>query len=112
MTDSRIRTRAATAILTLTLAGLGAGMINGGTAFAADNSAAAQFLDEITINNATLPQKSADEMVAAGYATCADLSRGVSVLDEIDTVQQKYQFDQGVLFVSASTTHLCPNFAG
>jgi hypothetical protein len=27
-------------------------------------------------------------------------------------VEQAYSFGQGTLFVSAATTHLCPDFAG
>lgn len=70
------------------------------------------FLDELATNNAWLPGKSADEVIAAGYAACTDLRNGVSVLDEMGRVESLYQFEQGTLFVSASTTHLCPDFAG
>ncbi|MFE1591402.1 DUF732 domain-containing protein [Nocardia sp. NPDC058705] len=70
----------------------------------------ASFLEEIRINDAVLPGKSAKEMVAAGRATCEHLRGGVSVLDETSAVEQTYQFDQGPLFVSAATTNLCPDF--
>jgi len=70
-----------------------------------------QFLDEITTINATLPDKTPNEMVAAGYAACAELKSGTSVLDEMSAIQQRYHFDQGTLFVSAATTNLCPDFA-
>lgn len=68
------------------------------------------FLEEIRINDAALPGKSAKELVAAGHATCEHLRGGVSVLDETSAVEQTYQFDQGPLFVSAATTNLCPDF--
>ena len=71
----------------------------------------AQFLDEITTNNATLPGKTPEQMVAAGQAACADLRSGASVLDEMSAVEKRYQFNQGTLFVSAATTNLCPDFA-
>lgn len=70
------------------------------------------FLDELTTNSVWLPGKSADEVVSAGFDTCADLRSGVSVLDEMSLVERLYQFQQGTLFVSAATTHLCPDFAG
>ena len=60
----------------------------------------------------SLPGKTAQQTVDAGYATCAELKGGVSVLDEMSAVEAKYQFAQGTLFVSASTTNLCPDFAG
>lgn len=72
----------------------------------------ASFLEELAINDAWLPGKNADEVIGAGYGACADLRSGVSVLDEISRVEQLYQFPQGTLFVSASSTHLCPDFAG
>ena len=106
----RSHNRAIATIFALTVAGLGAGVLGGGTALAEDNQA--QFLDEITINHATLPGKTSDEMVAAGYATCDHLRSGVSVLDEMNAVEQTYHFNQGTLFVSAATTNLCPDFAG
>ncbi|MFE9785513.1 DUF732 domain-containing protein [Nocardia salmonicida] len=68
------------------------------------------FLEEIRINDAALPGKSAKELVAVGHATCEHLRGGVSVLDETTAVEQTYQFDQGPLFVSAATTNLCPDF--
>lgn len=71
----------------------------------------ASFLEEIRINDAALPGKSAKELVTAGYATCENLRGGVSVLDETSAVEQTYRFDQGPLFVSAATTNLCPDFA-
>jgi hypothetical protein len=70
-----------------------------------------QFLDEITTINATLPGKTPDQMVAAGYAACADLRNGTSVLDEMSAVERRYHFNQGTSFVSAATTNLCPDFA-
>ena len=106
----RSHSRAIGTIFALTVAGIGAGVLGGGTALAED--AQAQFLDEISINHATLPGKTTDEMVAAGYATCDHLRSGASVLDEIDAVEQTYHFNQGTLFVSAATTNLCPDFAG
>ena len=69
------------------------------------------FLEEISINGATLPGKTPDQMVAAGQGVCNDLRGGVSVLDEMTAVETAYAFSQGALFVSASTTHLCPDFA-
>lgn len=74
--------------------------------------ASSPFLDELRINNVSLPGKTPAETLAAGNATCADLKSGVSVLDEMSAVEKKYGFNQGTLFVSAATTHLCPNFAG
>ncbi|MDT5095079.1 MAG: hypothetical protein QOH60_4442 [Mycobacterium sp.] len=69
------------------------------------------FLEELRINNVVLPGKSPAETLAAGQAACADLRSGTSVLDEMSAVEKKYGFNQGTLFVSAATTHLCPNFA-
>lgn len=70
------------------------------------------FLEELHINNVWLPGKNAGEVIDAGYGVCTDLRGGVSVLDEMSRVEQFYQFPQGTLFVSAATTHLCPDFAG
>ncbi|QZY46781.1 DUF732 domain-containing protein [Mycolicibacterium austroafricanum] len=72
----------------------------------------ATFLDELGVNDAWLPGKNADEVIAAGFAACADLRGGVPVLDEMGRVESRYLFQQGTLFVSAATTHLCPDFAG
>jgi hypothetical protein len=72
---------------------------------------ASPFLEELRINNVSLPGKSPAETIAAGNAACADLRSGVSVLDEMSAVEKKYGFNQGTLFVSAATTHLCPDFA-
>lgn len=109
MLSTRNRNRAAASIFALTVAGLGAaGVIGAGAASATP----ATFMNEITTNNATLPGMTADQMVAAGYATCDHLRSGVSVLDEMSAVEQTYHFNQGTLFVSASTTNLCPGFAG
>ncbi|HEY7050536.1 MAG TPA: DUF732 domain-containing protein [Mycobacterium sp.] len=82
-------------------------------AFAPDAAATpASFFDELHTNNVWLPNKTPDQVLAAGYATCSDLKGGASVLDEMSAVEQKYNFNQGTLFVSASTTNLCPDFAG
>jgi hypothetical protein len=70
------------------------------------------FIDEINTNNAAIPGFTPDQNIGAGYETCGRLTGGASVLDEMSTVEQTYQFDQGSLFVSAATTHLCPDFAG
>lgn len=70
------------------------------------------FLDELSINGALLPGKTNVEIVAAGNQTCSELRSGTSVLDEMSAVEQRYNFSQGTLFVSASTTNLCPDFAG
>ena len=69
------------------------------------------FLDELSTNNVWLPQKTSAEVIDAGYQTCSELKGGTSVLDEMTAVEQRYSFDQGTLFVSAATTHLCPDFA-
>ncbi|KAA0016774.1 DUF732 domain-containing protein [Antrihabitans cavernicola] len=108
MFSTRTRNRVAASIFAFTVVGLGAGVMGAGTAMADPVS----FMDEITINGATLPGMTADQMIAAGYATCDHLRAGVSVLDEMSAVEQTYHFNQGTLFVSAATTNLCPNFAG
>ena len=69
------------------------------------------YLDELHTNNVWLPQKTSAEVIAAGYQTCSELKSGTSVLDETTAVEQRSHFDQGTLFVSAATTHLCPDFA-
>jgi hypothetical protein len=69
------------------------------------------FLDELSTNHVSLPGKTSAEVVAAGYATCNHLRSGTSVLDEMDAVEKAYHMDQGTLFVSAATTHLCPDAA-
>jgi hypothetical protein len=94
---------------------LGAAVITAATAVFAAPAASASpgsFLEEISINGATLPGKTPDQMVAAGQGVCKDLRGGVTVLDEMAVVEKAYAFNQGALFVSASTTHLCPDFAG
>ncbi|WP_067654344.1 DUF732 domain-containing protein [Nocardia harenae] len=95
----------ATALAFTALAGAGATAL-------ADPGAEASFLEQIGLTNATLPGRTAPEMVEAGYITCGHLRGGTSVLDEISSVEQTYHFDQGTLFVSAATTNLCPDFAG
>jgi hypothetical protein len=70
------------------------------------------FLDEINTNNAAIPGFTPDQNIGAGYETCGKLRGGVTVLDEMTAVEQAYSFGQGTLFVSAATTHLCPDFAG
>jgi Protein of unknown function (DUF732) len=70
------------------------------------------FLDELHWNNVWLPNKTPGEVIGAGYATCGHLRGGTTVLDEMTSVEQAYQFNQGALFVSAATTNLCPDFAG
>jgi Protein of unknown function (DUF732) len=69
------------------------------------------FIDELNTNKVWLPQKTPEEVIGAGYETCSDLTGGTPVLDEMTAVEQRYNFDQGTLFVSAATTHLCPDFA-
>lgn len=69
------------------------------------------FIDELNTNQVWLPQKTSEEVIGAGYKTCSDLKSGTPVLDEMTAVEQMYNFDQGTLFVSAVTTHLCPEFA-
>ena len=71
-----------------------------------------QFLEQLSLTQATLPGKTPDEMVAAGYAACSSLRSGTTVLDEMSAVERTYNFNQGTLFVSAATTNLCPDFAG
>lgn len=70
------------------------------------------FLDELSINGALPPGLTNAEVIAAGNQTCSELRAGTSVLDEMSAVEQRYNFSQGTLFVSASTTNLCPDFAG
>ncbi len=118
MFAGRIQLRANVVVVSLAVVVLGAAVAGCDpttgprTAEAAEISAVeASFLEEIKINDATLPGKSAKEMVAAGHATCEHLRGGVSVLDETTAVEQTYQFDHGPLFVSAATTNLCPDFA-
>lgn len=72
---------------------------------------AGEFLEQLSLTQATLPGKTPAEMVAAGYAACNDLRTGTSVLDEMSAVERTYNFSQGTLFVSAATTNLCPDFA-
>ncbi|MGV9720652.1 DUF732 domain-containing protein [Nocardia beijingensis] len=108
---TRYRFRTFAVATAVTAAALAATVL-GGTTATADPSAEGSFLEEISINNATLPGKKPDEMVAAGYATCDHLRGGTSVLDEIAAVETTYHFHQGALFVSAATTNLCPGFAG
>jgi len=71
-----------------------------------------QFLEQLSLTQATLPGKTPDEMVAAGYEACNSLRSGTTVLDEMSAVERTYHFNQGTLFVSAATTNLCPDFAG
>ncbi len=70
------------------LAALGCAV--GGTAAATTDigTAEAAFVDEITLNNATLPGQSTAEMITAGHATCDHLRAGVSVLDEQSAVER------------------------
>ena len=86
-----------------------AAVVPAGTSAASPD--ASPFLDELRTNNVSLPGKTPAETIAAGNATCADLKSGVSVLDEMSAVEKRYGFNQGTLFVSAATTHLCPDFA-
>lgn len=111
MAISRIRLRTFVVACAASLVALGSVVVGGATATAGTGAAEATFLDEISVNNATLPGKSADEMIIAGYATCDHLGAGVPVLDEISAVERDYRFGQGTLFVSAATTNLCPDFA-
>ncbi len=92
---------------------LAAGICTAALAFApmAAADGTADFLEELGINNVSLPGLTPSQTVTAGYAACADLKGGVSVLDEMSAVEKRYGFAQGTLFVSASTTHLCPDFA-
>ncbi|MEV0251672.1 DUF732 domain-containing protein [Nocardia sp. NPDC050712] len=94
-----------------TMMTLGAALVGSATATADTSTAEASFVDEISVNNATLPGKSTAEMITAGYVACDHLRAGASVLDEISAVEQNYHFTQGTLFVSAASTNLCPNFA-
>ncbi|WP_169813128.1 DUF732 domain-containing protein [Nocardia jejuensis] len=110
MAINRIRLRTFAIAGAATLVALGSALGGGAAATADSRTAEAAFVDEISLNNATLPARSAAEMITAGYATCDDLRGGVSVLDEISAVERTYRFDQGTLFVSAATTNLCPDF--
>ena len=69
------------------------------------------FLDELQTNNVHLPNKTPAQTIVAGNQVCSDLRGGASVLDEMTKVEQRYGFSQRTLFVSASTTNLCPDFA-
>ncbi|MEU8898685.1 DUF732 domain-containing protein [Nocardia sp. NPDC048505] len=111
MQIDRIRLRAAAMTCAVTAFALGTAVL-GGAAATADTTAEAAFVDEISLNNATLPGKSAAEMISAGYLTCDHLRAGASVLDETAAVERAYRFEQGTLFVSAAATNLCPDFAG
>ncbi|MGQ4615509.1 DUF732 domain-containing protein [Nocardia sp. R7R-8] len=111
MVINRIRRRTFAVACAAILVALGNAAVDGATATADTSTAEAMFFDEISLNNATLPGKSATEMITAGYATCDHLRAGVSVLDEISSVERVYRFSQGTLFVSAATTNLCPEFA-
>ncbi len=65
------------------------------------------------VANVHLPQANPSDTVAAGHHACDELRNGVSVLDEMNAVEQTYLLapGQGTLFVSAATTNLCPDFA-
>src|SRR5690606_23524068 len=128
MVTNRIRRHTFAIACAASLAALGTGVLGGATATAdsvatgdisaaeadisaaeADISAAeAAFIEEISVNDATLPGKSTAEMIDAGYETCGRLRAGGSILDEMSAVEHDYGFDRGVLFVSAATTNLCP----
>src|SRR5882757_7772403 len=69
-----------------------------------------EFLEELNINQVWLPSKTPEEVIGAGYATCAHLRSGTTVLDEMAAVERVYGFNQGTLFVSAASTNLCPDF--
>lgn len=107
----RIRFRTFAIACAATFVALGGAAVGAAAATADTGSAEAAFVDEISLNNATLPGKTAAEMITAGYATCDHLRGGVTVLDEISVVERAYRFSQGTLFVSAATTNLCPDFA-
>ncbi|MFE9581005.1 DUF732 domain-containing protein [Nocardia sp. NPDC006044] len=107
MDINRIRLRTFAIACAATFVALGGAAV----ATADAGSAESAFVDEISLNNATLPGRSTTEMINAGYATCDHLRAGVPVLDEISAVERAYQFGQGTLFVSAATTNLCPSFA-
>ncbi|WP_433662381.1 DUF732 domain-containing protein [Nocardia sp. CA-128927] len=111
MVISRIRLRTFAIGCAATLVALGSAAVGVAAATADTGGAEAAFVDEISLNNATLPGRSTAEMITAGYATCDHLRGGAPVLDEISAVERAYQFGQGTLFVSAATTNLCPDFA-
>lgn len=108
---NRIRLRTFAIAGAATFIALGSAVIGSAAATADPGTAEAAFVDEISLNNATLPGRSTAEMITAGYLTCDHLRAGVPVLEEISAVERAYQFGQGTLFVSAATTNLCPNFA-
>lgn len=72
------------------------------------------FLEELGINGVGAPGLTADDLLSAGYGVCGALTSGASILDQMDSVEQQLGLapGQGTLFVSASTTNLCPGFAG
>ena len=70
------------------------------------------FVGDLQTVNAWLPRLTAQQVIDAGYQACNHLRAGTTVLDETDAVERAYHFNQGTLFVSLATTHLCPDFAG
>ncbi|MGK2881528.1 MAG: DUF732 domain-containing protein [Mycobacterium sp.] len=75
---------------------------------------ASDFLDELSINGVSVPGMTSEQIVSAGQGVCSNLSNGASILDEMDSIEQGLGLapGMGALFVSASTTNLCPGFAG